>query len=77
MLSEIIADGVLRPLLVVILTTSQSESDIGAIYNLRRSSYIVKPVDFEQFHRVIRTLCDYWFTVIKRPNDKNARDKYK
>lgn len=66
-MSKISSDPVLRQLPVVILTTSSDEQEILAMYDLRCSSYIVKPVDFEQFQRVISILKDYWFTVVVLP----------
>jgi chemotaxis family two-component system response regulator Rcp1 len=38
------------------------------MYNMRCSSYIVKPVDFEQFLKVVRAIAEYWFTVVVLPN---------
>jgi two-component system, chemotaxis family, response regulator Rcp1 len=38
------------------------------MYNMRCSSYIVKPVDFDQFLKVVRTIAEYWFTVVVLPN---------
>ncbi|MBI3774158.1 MAG: response regulator [Gammaproteobacteria bacterium] len=69
-LSEILKDEALRKLPVVILTTSRSDSDLQAMYNLRCNSYITKPIDFEQFHRVVKSLCEYWFTVVTLPPKK-------
>ncbi len=69
-LAEIVKDEQLRKLPVVILTTSNGERDILDMYNLRCSSYIVKPVDFTQFQRVIQQLSDYWFTVVVLPPKK-------
>jgi CheY-like chemotaxis protein len=66
-LAEICKDEELRKLAVVVLTTSKSERDILEMYDLRCSSYIVKPVDFSQFQRVIQQLSDYWFTVVVLP----------
>ena len=66
-LCEIVKDEQLRRLPVVILTTSHGERDILDMYNLRCSSYIVKPVDFTQFQKVIQQLSDYWFTVVVLP----------
>jgi CheY-like chemotaxis protein len=66
-LAEIVEDQQLRRLPVVILTTSNGERDILDMYDLRCSSYIVKPVDFSQFQRVIQQLSDYWFTVVVMP----------
>jgi len=66
-LTEISGDDNLRHLPVVILTTSRAEQEILKMYKLRCSSYIVKPVDFDQFVRVIRQFSDYWFTVVVLP----------
>ncbi|HUS39649.1 MAG: response regulator [Pirellulales bacterium] len=66
-LAEIVQDDKLRKLCVVILTTSDSESDLLDMYNLRCSSYITKPVDFVQFQRVIEEISNYWFTVVVLP----------
>lgn len=73
-MAAIVADQHLCHLPVVILTTSAEEQEILKMYKLRCSSYIVKPVDFEQFLRVIRTIGEYWFTVVvlskgKRPQN--------
>jgi CheY-like chemotaxis protein len=73
-LAEITADERLRFLPVVILTTSAEEREILKMYKLRASSYIVKPVDFEQFLRVIRSLHEYWFTVVVLPDSMRGGD---
>jgi two-component system response regulator len=67
-LAEISGDENLRHLPVVILTTSYAEQEILKMYKLRCSSYIIKPVDFEQFVRVIRLFTDYWLTVVVLPS---------
>jgi CheY-like chemotaxis protein len=67
-LTAISADENLRHLPVVILTTSSSEQEILRMYKLRCSSYIIKPVDFEQFVRVIRLFTDYWLTLVVLPS---------
>jgi two-component system response regulator len=66
-LAEISGDENLRHLPVVILTTSSAEQEILKMYKLRCSSYIIKPVDFEQFVRVIRLFNDYWLTIVVLP----------
>lgn len=66
-LAEMVADDRLNHLPVVILTTSSDEQDILTMYKLRCSSYIVKPVDFHQFQRVVRGISDYWFTLVVLP----------
>jgi CheY-like chemotaxis protein len=66
-LTEISRDECLRHLPVVILTTSGAEQEILKLYKLRCSSYIIKPVDFDQFVRVIRQFSNYWLTVVVLP----------
>jgi len=67
-LAELVADPTLRHLPVVILTTSAEEQEVLRMYQLRCSSYIVKPVDFNEFLRVIRLIGEYWFTVATLPS---------
>lgn len=74
-LAEIVKDDTLRRLPVVILTTSAEEREILDMYRLRCSSYIVKPVDFDQFLGAIRLIGDYWFTVVVLPTDPEAASK--
>jgi CheY-like chemotaxis protein len=71
-LTEISQDASLRHLPVVILTTSAEESEILKMYQLRCSSYIVKPVNLDQFLRVIQSLTDYWLTVVVLPPAPSA-----
>ena len=66
-LAEIVADENLKSLPVVVLTTSEEGEEILKLYKLRCSSYIIKPVDFEQFLRVVRSITEYWFTVVVLP----------
>jgi CheY-like chemotaxis protein len=66
-LAEIKTDSNLKRIPVVILTSSQAETDIVATYNLHANCYITKPVDFEQFIRVVRSIEDFWFAVVKLP----------
>ena len=53
---------------VVILTTSAEEGEILNMYKLRCSSYIIKPVDFAKFQRVVQAITDYWFEVVVLPS---------
>ncbi len=53
---------------VVVLTTSDAESDVIASYSEGASGYIVKPVNIDRFIQQIRKLEDYWFTLVKRPS---------
>lgn len=66
-LKEIKNHPTLRRIPVVILTTSQAEEDILNTYDLHANCYITKPVDFTQFLKVVRSIEDFWFTVVKLP----------
>lgn len=66
-LAEIKADERFRAIPVVILTTSQAEEDILRAYNLHANCYITKPVDFTQFTTIVRTIEDFWLTIVTLP----------
>jgi chemotaxis family two-component system response regulator Rcp1 len=67
-LEEIKADPDLRRIPVVILTISESEEDILRTYNLHANAFITKPIDLEQFSKVVREIENFWFTIVKLPN---------
>lgn len=65
---EIIKGDVnLRRIPTVILTTSQAEEDVFKTYDLHANSYIVKPIDIEKFIDVVKSLENYWFSIVKTP----------
>lgn len=66
-LQEIKADSELRPIPVIVLTTSKAEEDIYRTYNLGANSYISKPVTFESLVSVMKTLGKYWFEIVELP----------
>ena len=66
-LMEIKADKDLGRIPVVILTTSQAEEDILKTYDLHANCYISKPVDLEQFTRVVQSIEYFWLTIVKLP----------
>ena len=66
-LSEIVKDENLRHIPVVVLTTSYEAADIRKMYNLRCSSFISKPVNFDNFVKAIGQLAGYWLTVVVVP----------
>ena len=68
-LAEIKEDKDLRRIPVVILTTSDAEKDIMQAYNLYANCYIKKPVDFEQFIRVVESIEDFWFSTVQLPKE--------
>ena len=67
-LSVVKADPVLRVIPVVVLTTSQAEEDVLRAYHLNANCYVTKPVDFEQFIRVVQAIENFWLTVVRLPS---------
>jgi CheY-like chemotaxis protein len=68
-LARIKGDPQLRRIPVVILTVSQAEEDILRTYDLHANCYITKPVDLDQFLKVVRSIEDFWLTIVKLPSD--------
>lgn len=67
-LERIKTDERTRTIPVVILTSSQEEMDIAKSYDLGVNSYLVKPVEFDEFFRVVEDLGIYWLLLNKVPN---------
>ena len=70
-LAEIKNDDNLKRIPVVILTISKAEEDILKTYNLHANCYVTKPLDLDQFMKVVRSIEDFWLTIVKLPNGKN------
>lgn len=68
-LSEIKSDERIKRIPVVILTTSQAEEDVLRAYHLNANCYIPKPVDLDQFIRVVKTIEDFWLTIVRLPSE--------
>ncbi|MFB2771966.1 response regulator [Pelatocladus sp. BLCC-F211] len=68
-LAEIKADEKLKRIPVVVLTTSQAEEDVLKVYNLSANCYITKPVDFDQFVKIVQSIENFWFTIVKLPSE--------
>ncbi len=68
-LAEIKSDENLKRIPVVVLTTSKSEADVMRAYGLHANCYIVKPVNFEQFVQVVRSIEHFWFAVVTLAGD--------
>jgi chemotaxis family two-component system response regulator Rcp1 len=66
-LSIIKTDPDLKRIPVIMLTTSSSEKDILASYENYANCYITKPVDLERFMDVVRTIEDFWISIVKLP----------
>jgi len=67
-LEEIKNDEDLKNIPVVVLTTSKAEGDILKSYNLHANAYVTKPVDFDQFMKVVKSIEDFWLEVVKLPS---------
>lgn len=68
LLADIKQDEDLKHIPVVILTTSAHDEDIIRSYKLHANCYITKPVDFDQFISVVRSIEDFWLTVVRLPS---------
>ena len=69
-LEEVKSDDRLKHIPVVILTSSAAEEDVVRTYASHANCYITKPVGFDQFTRVVRSVSEFWFTVVRLPGDE-------
>ena len=65
------ADEKTRDIPVVIMTSSREKVDIDRCYELGANSYVVKPIGFEDFSRVVKELKLYWLVVNQPPSQKD------
>ncbi|MDP1768132.1 MAG: response regulator [Nitrospirota bacterium] len=72
-LAEIKADDKLKHIPVVILTTSRDEEDVLKSYNLHANCYISKPVELDQFIRVVKSIEDFWLGIVVLPKNDNNK----
>ncbi len=66
-LTEIKADDELKRIPVIVMTTSKAEQDIRRVYNLNANCYITKPVELDEFLNVVRSIEDFWLTIVTLP----------
>ena len=69
-LEEIKSDPDLQKIPVVVLTTSEAEEDVLKAYELHANCYITKPVGLEQFSKVVKSIEDFWFSVVRLPGEE-------
>ena len=67
-LRELKSDPIMRRIPVIVLTTSSAEQDILSTYDLHANCYITKPVDLDQFIKVIQSIESFWFSIVKLPS---------
>jgi two-component system, chemotaxis family, response regulator Rcp1 len=70
-LHEIKQDEDLKQIPVIVLSTSAAAEDIDLTYREHVNAYIQKPVDFDEFIRTVRTIEDFWLSVVKLPENGN------
>jgi CheY-like chemotaxis protein len=68
-LAEIKADSSLKRIPVVIITSSEAEQDVLRTYDLHVNCYVNKPVDLEQFIKVVQSIETFWLTIVKLPSE--------
>ncbi len=66
-LRDVKADPDLRRIPVVVMTSSQAEEDVARAYDQHANCYIRKPIDFLQFHQVVKELENFWFATVELP----------
>jgi two-component system, chemotaxis family, response regulator Rcp1 len=67
-LAELKADERLKTIPVVVLTTSDAKEDVARAYGSHANCYITKPVDLDQFLRVVQSIESFWLTLVKLPS---------
>ena len=72
-LAEIVKDDALKHLAVVVLTTQDEQAEVLRMYQLRCSSYIYKPIEFDQYVEMIQKFADYWLSVVMLPPREPGR----
>jgi two-component system, chemotaxis family, response regulator Rcp1 len=71
-LAEVKADDHLKRIPVVVLTSSKAEEDIVKTYDLHANCYVSKPLDLDQFYKVVQAVENFWFTIVKLPTRTNG-----
>jgi len=72
-LQELKADPSLCGIPIVVLSTSRADEDILKVYDLHANCYITKPVDFDQFVKVVQAIDTFWFAIVTLPTKRTAR----
>jgi len=73
-LAEVKADPELKTIPIVVLTMSASEADVERAYELQANCYITKPVNLDQFIKVIAAINDFWLTIVSIPGNVKHDD---
>lgn len=68
LLEVVKSDDALKRIPIIILTVSQSDKDVLSSYDMNANAFVNKPLDLDQFVRVIQTIEEFWFTIAKLPS---------
>ena len=68
-LAEVKDDATLKQIPIIVMTTSKAEEDIIKTYNLHANCYITKPVDFDEFIGVVKSIENFWLSIVKLPGN--------
>ena len=71
-LKKIKSDSELRRIPVIVLTTSEAEQDILQSYDLGVNAFVTKPVTFDDLANALQALGEFWFEIVKLPNEREA-----
>jgi CheY-like chemotaxis protein len=74
-LAYIKEDAALKTIPTVILTSTEAESDVVKSYQLQANCYLSKPMHFEAFHSLVKSINDFWLTRVKLPQQRKGNDK--
>jgi CheY-like chemotaxis protein len=66
-LAEVKTDPALKRIPVVVLTTSSAEEDVLKAYDLHANAYVTKPVDLQQFMKIVALIDEFWISVVTLP----------
>lgn len=69
-LEEIKKDEELKRIPIVILTVSDARDDLIKAYNLHANCYVIKPLEMKEFYKIINSIVDFWFTIVKHFEDE-------
>ena len=71
-LAEVKQDDDLKRIPIVVLTSSKADADVVKTYNLHANCYVTKPVGLEQFAHVVKSIEDFWLSIVKYPPDHKS-----
>ncbi|MFX0027068.1 MAG: response regulator [Candidatus Hermodarchaeota archaeon] len=63
-------DKELKRIPIVILTVSDAKEDLIKAYNLHANCYVIKPLEMKEFHKIINSIVNFWFTIVKHFEDE-------